>query len=79
MELNALNASDLIEGKELLGRWFTHRGRDCVVRAVGEVREAPGMPGREVGTWQLEVDGRPLERVYGSLDAATRRLVEHLG
>ena len=74
-----LNTSDLIEGKLLLGRWFTHRGRDCAVRAVGEVREIPGMAGREVGTWQLEVDGKLLERVYGSLEAATRRLVEHLG
>lgn len=73
-----LNTSDLLEGKLLLGRWFTHRGRDCAVRAMGEVREASGEPGREVGTWQIEVDGKPLERVYGSLDAATRRLMEHL-
>jgi hypothetical protein len=73
-----LNPSDLIDGKELLGRWFTHRGRDCVVRAVGEVRERPGRAGLEVGTWQLEVDGVVLERVYGTLEAATRRLVERL-
>jgi hypothetical protein len=73
-----LNPSDLIDGKELLGRWFTHRGRDCVVRAVGEVRERPGQAGLEVGTWQLEVDGVVLERVYGTLEAATRRLVEHI-
>jgi len=73
-----LNPSDLIDGKELLGRWFTHRGHDCVVRAVGEVWEARGRAGREVGTWQLEVDGVVLERVYGTLEAATRRLVEHL-
>ncbi|ADH62441.1 hypothetical protein EWH23_03045 [Meiothermus sp. PNK-Is4] len=73
-----LNASDLIEGKRLLGRWFTHRGRECVVRAVGEVWEMPGSAGREVGTWQLEVDGKALERVYGSLEAATWRLVERV-
>lgn len=74
-----LNTSDLIEGKELLGRWFVHRGRDCVVRAVGGVRETPGRAGGEVGTWQLEVDGVVLERVYGSLEAATRRLMEQVG
>lgn len=73
-----LNMSDLIEGKLLLGRWVIYRGRECVVRAVGEVREVPGHAGREVGTWQLEVDGKPLERVYGSLDAATHRLMEQL-
>ncbi|PZA07425.1 hypothetical protein [Meiothermus sp. Pnk-1] len=73
-----LNTSDLIEGKELLGRWFTHRGRDCVVRAVGKVQETPGRAGNEVGTWQLEVDGQVLERVYGTLDAATRRLAERV-
>lgn len=45
-----VNASDLIDGKQLIGRWFTHRGRECVVRAVGEVWEMPGSAGREVGT-----------------------------
>lgn len=73
-----LNASDLIDGKQLIGRWFILRGRECVVRAVGEVWEIPGQAGGEVGTWQLEVDGEVLERVYGSLEAATRRLVERV-
>lgn len=73
-----LNASDLIDGKQLIGRWFTHRGRECVVRAVGEVWEMPGQAGGEVGTWQLEMDGEVLERVYGSLEAATRRLAERV-
>lgn len=73
-----LNVSDLIEGKQLVGRWFTHQNHDCVVRAVEAVLETPGRAGKEVGLWQLEVDGRVLERVYGTLDAATRRLAERL-
>lgn len=69
-----LNPSDLIEGRQLVGRWFTYRGQECVVRAVSEVRELPGQAGYEVGTWQLEIGGRVVERVHGSLEAATRRL-----
>jgi len=73
-----MNASDLIENDKLLGRWFHYRGRECVVRAVSEVRAERGRAGYEVGTWALEVDGVVLERVYGTLEAATRRLMERL-
>ena len=73
-----MNASDLIENDELLGRWFYYRGRDCAVRAVGKVKAERGRAGYEVGTWALEVDGVVLERVYGTLEAATRRLIEKI-
>ncbi|MCL6530073.1 MAG: hypothetical protein K6T70_08145 [Meiothermus ruber] len=73
-----MNASDLIENNELLGRWFYYQGRDCVVRAVSAVRAERGRAGYEVGTWALEVDGVMVERVYGTLEAATRRLMERL-
>ncbi len=73
-----MNASDLIENNELLGRWFYYQGRDCVVRAVSAVRAEHGRAGYEVGTWALEVDGVMVERVYGTLEAATRRLMERL-
>ena len=73
-----MNTSDLIENNELLGRWFYYQGRDCVVRAVSEVRAERGRAGYEVGTWALEVDGVVVERVYGTLEAATRRLMERL-
>ena len=73
-----MNASDLIENDELLGRWFYYQGRDCVVRAVSQVQAERGRAGYEVGTWALEVDGVVLERVYGTLEAATRRLMERL-
>jgi hypothetical protein len=73
-----MNASDLIENNELLGRWFYYQGRDCVVRAVSPVRAERGRAGYEVGTWALEVDGVMVERVYGTLEAATRRLIERI-
>jgi len=73
-----MNASDLIENNELLGRWFYYQGRDCVVRAVSEVRAERGRAGYEVGTWALEVDGVVVEHVYGTLEAATRRLIQKI-
>ena len=73
-----MNASDLIENDKLLGRWFHYRGRECVVRAVSKVKAERGRAGYEVGTWALEVDGVVLERVHGTLEAATRRLMEKI-
>jgi hypothetical protein len=71
--------SDLIDDKDLVGRWFTYRNQACAVRAIGVVQETKGQAGSEAGMWSLEVEGRVVSKVYGSLDAATRKLMEVAG
>lgn len=62
----------------LEGRWFERAGRLCAILPRTPVPAAE-RDALEVGVFALEVEGREVGRVYGSLEAATRHFLALLG